>query len=53
MQNDAENYVNTLSTLEKKALDIAQEHLGSSFCLIKSNGFLEWIAEKEKRKNEK
>jgi hypothetical protein len=47
-------YINNLSEIEKKAYMIARDHLGSSFNLIKSNGFNDWLKEIEKeRENEK
>ena len=47
-------YINHLSKIEKKAYMIARDHLGSSFNLIKSNGFNDWLKEIEKeRENEK
>jgi len=36
-------YIKQLNPKEKCALKIAQEHLGSSFNLEKSIGFLNWI----------
>jgi hypothetical protein len=39
-------YIESLSKKEKKAYDIAFQHLGSSFTLEKSVGFLEWIKSK-------
>lgn len=39
---DSEEYVKQLNEKEKMALKIAQEHLGSSFNLEKSIGFLQW-----------
>jgi hypothetical protein len=35
-------YVSQLEEDEKKVLAIAQEHLGTSFDMAKSIGFLEW-----------
>lgn len=35
-------YISTLSTTELKTMDIAISHLGSSFNIRKSNGFLKW-----------
>ena len=35
-------YLNQLSPIEKMALIIAEEHLGTSFNLQKSIGFIEW-----------
>ena len=39
-------YIESLSKKEKKAYDIAFQHLGSSFTLEKSVGFLEWLKSK-------
>lgn len=38
-----EEYKNQLSVQEKKAFSIAQNHLGSSFHIEKSNGYNEWL----------
>lgn len=35
-------YLDTLDEKEKMAYNIAKTHLGSSFSLEKSNGFVEW-----------
>lgn len=35
-------YLKQLDFIERKAYLIAKDHLGSSFNLVKSNGFLEW-----------
>ena len=37
-----EKYMESLSEKEKKAYFIAKSHLGSSFSLVKSVGYLEW-----------
>lgn len=37
------DYFNQLSPIQLKALCIAKEHLGSSFHLLKSNGFIKFI----------
>tara|TARA_B100000900_G_C20558770_1_gene707938 strand:+ start:1322 stop:1513 length:192 start_codon:yes stop_codon:yes gene_type:complete len=42
-----EEYVSSLSELEKTSMKIAEEHLKSSYSLKKSIGFLKWI---DKRK---
>lgn len=42
-----EEYLETLSEKERKAYEIAKDHLGSSFDLVKSNGFLKWLKEME------
>ena len=38
----SEMYLDTLSPKEKKAYLIAREHLGMSFTIEKSVGFLQW-----------
>ena len=42
IQNLIVNYLKQLDMIEKRAYTIGKRHLGSSFNLIKSNGFLEW-----------
>lgn len=37
-----EQYIQSLSEKELKAYHIAKSHLGSSFSLIKSKGFIDW-----------
>jgi len=41
-------YMDQLSDVERKACAIAKDHLGSSFNIVKSNGFNDWINEKKK-----
>ena len=38
-----EEYVETLTEIEKLAMEIAKQHLGTSFDISKSNGFLKCI----------
>ena len=42
-QEVIQQYIDSLNTFEKKAYQIAREHLGSSFDITKSIGFLNWI----------
>ena len=42
-------YMGQLDTIEQKAYMIAMEHLGSSFNIVKSNGFNDWIKTKDKK----
>jgi hypothetical protein len=35
-------YLNQLDLIEKKAYIIGKNHLGTSFNIIKSNGFINW-----------
>jgi hypothetical protein len=36
-------YIESLNDNEKKTLTIAKQHLETSFCIEKSNGFINWI----------
>ena len=36
------SYLQTFNEKEKKAFEIAKQHLATSFDLVKSNGFNEW-----------
>jgi hypothetical protein len=36
-------YIKQLTPIERKAYIIAVEHLGSSFHLLKSNGYNDWL----------
>jgi hypothetical protein len=47
MQEDIDAYIAQLSEMEKKVLHIATSHLESSFSLVKSIGFQEWLKEKK------
>tara|TARA_Y100000389_G_C17461454_1_gene522044 strand:- start:89 stop:238 length:150 start_codon:yes stop_codon:yes gene_type:complete len=45
-ENDEElvkKYIEQLSEQEKIVLKIAQDHLGSSFDMIKSIGYINWL----------
>jgi hypothetical protein len=44
-----EQYLETLSDKEKKSYFIAKEHLGMSFQLEKSIGFIKWKKERDKK----
>jgi hypothetical protein len=43
MKELLEEYVSTFTEKEKKAHEIASSHLGSSFNLEKSVGFIQWL----------
>ena len=36
------DYLSQLDVIDKKAYQIAQNHLGSSFNVVKSNGYCDW-----------
>uniref|UniRef100_A0A6C0LP95 Uncharacterized protein n=1 Tax=viral metagenome TaxID=1070528 RepID=A0A6C0LP95_9ZZZZ len=40
------NYLKQMSAVDKQAYLIAIDHLGSSFNIIKSNGYQEWLNKK-------
>jgi hypothetical protein len=44
---DTDAYYKQLAPFERRTCDIAREHLGSSFDLARSNGFLRWLAKKK------
>jgi hypothetical protein len=41
-------YLETLTPRERKAYEIAKSHLGMSFNLKRSNGYLTWLASRPK-----
>jgi competence protein ComGC len=41
-QTEVYNYLIQMSNSQKKAYLIAKDHLGTSFNILKSNGFSEW-----------
>ena len=40
-------YLNQLNDMQKQVYNIAKQHLGSSFHILKSNGFIEWNKQKK------
>lgn len=42
-------YLRQLDAIEKKAYTIGKHHLGTSFNVVKSNGFVKWKKEKAKK----
>jgi len=40
-------YLNQLNDLEKKAHFIAKHHLGTSYNITKSNGYIEWLKKQD------
>jgi hypothetical protein len=43
---NADAYISQMSPFELSAYRIAKNHLGTSFHLKRSNGFLKWISKK-------
>jgi hypothetical protein len=42
IQESLIKYLKNLDTIERKAYTIGKEHLGSSFNVLKSNGYNDW-----------
>lgn len=42
IQKQVDNYLNSLDDKDKIAYKIAMDHLGTSFNILRSNGFTEW-----------
>jgi hypothetical protein len=47
-QTNIINYLNHLNNIEVRAYGIAKCHLGTSFDLLRSNGFNNWLKENKK-----
>jgi len=47
-QNLIIEYLEQLTPIQIKAYTIAMEHLGSSFNLVKSNGYVDWLKDKKR-----
>jgi hypothetical protein len=45
-EDEIKEFLDSLSKKERKSYEIAKSHLGMSFDLKKSNGFLEWKKKK-------
>ncbi len=48
IQKSIVEYITQLSEIERKACLIAKDHLGSSFNIVKSNGYNDWLKSKPK-----
>lgn len=47
-QREIYQYLSEMDEHHRKAYEIAYEHLGTSFNVMRSNGFKEWISNKTK-----
>lgn len=47
LKNEIYEYLNSFNEINIKAYNIASNHLGSSFNIVKSNGFIEWKKQKK------
>ena len=43
-----DEYIESMTEMEKMVMELARDHLESSFCLEKSVGFISWYREKLK-----
>ena len=50
-QKEIFDYLKQMDPMQKKAYSIAQNHLGTSFNIHRSNGFKEWIKSSISSKN--
>ena len=48
MPEKVEEYLTQLNERQRQAYFIAMAHLGSSFNVVRSNGYVEWIKKKKK-----
>lgn len=48
-QKNIFEYLSQLDDINRKAYDIAFQHLGTSFNIARSNGFKEWLAHKNSK----
>ena len=48
-QREIFDYLTELDDTNKKAYEIAVDHLGSSFDICRSNGFKEWVSKKKSK----
>ncbi len=46
IQKNIYDYLNAMNESQKTAYLIAHDHLGSSFNILRSNGYLEWTQSK-------
>jgi hypothetical protein len=42
-----QQYLAQLDDIQKKAHDIAKHHLGTSYNIAKSNGYMEWLKQQK------
>lgn len=43
LEQQIQDYISTLTEREKLVMEIAREHLQSSFCIERSVGFVKWL----------
>jgi hypothetical protein len=45
-----QQYLAQLDDIQKKAHDIAKHHLGTSYNIAKSNGYMDWLKQQQSQK---
>ena len=44
-----QQYLAQLDDIQKKAHDIAKQHLGTSYNIAKSNGYMDWLKQQSQK----
>lgn len=44
-----QQYLAQLDEIQKKAHDIAKQHLGTSYNIAKSNGYMDWLKQQKSK----
>ena len=44
-----QQYLAQLDDIQKKAHDIAKQHLGTSYNIAKSNGYMDWLKQQKQK----
>jgi hypothetical protein len=44
-----QQYLAQLDDIQKKAHDIAKQHLGTSYNIAKSNGYMDWLKQQKSK----
>jgi len=50
VEQHVEQYIAQMTPLQMQAFEIARTHLNTSFSIVKSNGFKQWLVEQKKLK---
>lgn len=48
-----QQYLAQLDDIQKKAHDIAKQHLGTSYNIAKSNGYMDWLKQQQQSQKPK
>ena len=49
MTASIQQYLAQLDDIQKKAHDIAKQHLGTSYNIAKSNGYMDWLKQQNQK----